>query len=314
MQALHLFENAGNGAETSPRLRVVESFSESKYGDDMPQMNEDVPVVTPDGSFVALADGITSFDGPVYDGMTSGRRCALLLASAVRAAGPDEDGYAIFDRACRKIRDDPWLGVPRYGTVVPGTVAAVASARAAKVWTLRDLWVAVALPDGGLEILQHGDREASPAVIARVEAVRAAYTQLRNQGMNRDQAEAALMGSEDPGRGPSIEKLVANYPRINNPARPDGYGIVCGKPLPRSMVREIDISPYNGLKIILATDGYPVLKTTLQQTERRLKTLLAADPLCMNDNVQAKGLFQRQDGRRSASYDDRSYVSFTLAA
>jgi len=58
-------------------------------------------------------------------------------------------------------------------------------------------------------------------------------------------------------------------------------------------------------RIILASDGYPELFDTLEETERYLFKMLEKDPLCIHELRGTKGV-----GLGSQSFDDRSYISF----
>ena len=60
-----------------------------------------------------------------------------------------------------------------------------------------------------------------------------------------------------------------------------------------------------GDRVILASDGYPALFDTLEETENHLFMLLARDPLCIHDLRGTKGV---RPGNQS--FDDRSYISF----
>lgn len=62
-----------------------------------------------------------------------------------------------------------------------------------------------------------------------------------------------------------------------------------------------------GDEVVLASDGYPELKTTLKESERKLAEILDKDPLCYKDYLSTKGL---KEG--NASFDDRTYISFTV--
>ena len=59
--------------------------------------------------------------------------------------------------------------------------------------------------------------------------------------------------------------------------------------------------------IVLASDGYPVLKGTLAESERELSEILKNDPLCYKVYCSTKGL-----KKGNVSFDDRSYIRFSL--
>jgi len=58
-------------------------------------------------------------------------------------------------------------------------------------------------------------------------------------------------------------------------------------------------------QLVLASDGYPVLKDTLAESEAALRELIQKDPLCYRENKGTKGLAKGND-----SFDDRTYIRF----
>lgn len=58
---------------------------------------------------------------------------------------------------------------------------------------------------------------------------------------------------------------------------------------------------------MLASDGYPKLMPTLNESEAELQRLLEEDPLCIYENIATKGLNEGQ-----TSFDDRSYIRFRI--
>lgn len=89
-------------------------------------------------------------------------------------------------------------------------------------------------------------------------------------------------------------------------AGPYGYTVLDGFPLPASGIRVIPL-PENVRELVLASDGYPYLEDTLEESERRLSELLSCDPLCCRLFKSTKGL---QTG--NLSFDDRSYLRLAL--
>ena len=62
-----------------------------------------------------------------------------------------------------------------------------------------------------------------------------------------------------------------------------------------------------GSTIVLATDGYPILKESLAESEKELARLLKEDPLCIFDYKSTKGLAEG-----CSSFDDRTYVRLEI--
>ena len=85
------------------------------------------------------------------------------------------------------------------------------------------------------------------------------------------------------------------------------YSVVDGFPIPRQHVRIItlDFQPW---EIVLASDGYPFLCTTLQESESRLQQQRENDPLNIGPDFQATKGFHPDFN----SFDDRAYIRFQV--
>lgn len=83
------------------------------------------------------------------------------------------------------------------------------------------------------------------------------------------------------------------------------YGVIDGFKIPKSEIKVINLS--HPTKVILATDGYPLLFETLAQSENYLKMILKNDPLCYHLIKTTKGL---KPG--NSSFDDRAYLSIEI--
>jgi len=59
--------------------------------------------------------------------------------------------------------------------------------------------------------------------------------------------------------------------------------------------------------IVLATDGYPVVHDTLEESERILQEILQKDPLVFREYKSTKGMLKGQ-----VSFDDRAFVKIRL--
>lgn len=86
-----------------------------------------------------------------------------------------------------------------------------------------------------------------------------------------------------------------------------GYSVVDGFPIPRQHVRVITLD-FQSWEIVLASDGYPFLCSTLAESERRLQQQRIADPLNMGPDFQATKGFHPDN----LSFDDRSYIRFRI--
>ena len=93
-----------------------------------------------------------------------------------------------------------------------------------------------------------------------------------------------------------------NDPDTNNPYR---YVVIDGQPIDASLVPVLNVE--NTSELILASDGYPKVFDTLNESEEYLKYVLKKDPLCIQENPSSKCLV---DG--NLSFDDRTYLRIRL--
>lgn len=85
------------------------------------------------------------------------------------------------------------------------------------------------------------------------------------------------------------------------------YAVIDGFDIPLEKTKIINV--YDETQdIVLASDGYPFLKPTLNDSEKALSAQLINDPLCINTFKATKGLMEG-----NKSFDDRSYIRFKLA-
>ena len=84
------------------------------------------------------------------------------------------------------------------------------------------------------------------------------------------------------------------------------YAVIDGFDIPEQCVRILPLS-FQPHELVLASDGYPFLQPTLDQSEERLKTLRQEDPCCVSMYKATKGIMHDQEG-----YDDRSFLRITV--
>ena len=126
-----------------------------------------------------------------------------------------------------------------------------------------------------------------------------------------NRAELILGGSEDdlarhdPGRA-CILPLLRRQFQLANQDRPYGYDVLDGFPIHSHHVSVYPVPPRT--QVVLSSDGYPVLKGTLAESEEALEELLQKDPQCLRENRGTKGLV-----KGNQSFDDRAYVRFVAA-
>ena len=107
---------------------------------------------------------------------------------------------------------------------------------------------------------------------------------------------AADFQTTDASRDFILPDLLQSCKRQNK-----DYAVIDGFDIPMNKVRVLPAAA----EVVLATDGYPFLCDTLQESEEKLQEVLAKDPLCAGIFKATKGLMAGNN-----SFDDRSYVRF----
>lgn len=83
------------------------------------------------------------------------------------------------------------------------------------------------------------------------------------------------------------------------------YAVFDGFPVPIELVKCFSVAEES--EIVLASDGYPKLFFTLDETEAYLHRILEKDPMCMYLHPETKGV---RPG--NCSYDDRAYLRLCI--
>lgn len=242
--------------------------------------------------FVAVVDGATDKSGRRFAGLSGGRFVMLVLVDAMASLPRDVDVVSairlLTEHLAAELPDD--LSVEDR----PSAAATLYSAVRREIWQIGDVgfWY-----DGRAVTSQpkEVDRINSQmrGAVLRAEMLR---------GLTTDQ-----LATEDPGREAIKPLLTRQALFANNSAAGSlGYAVFDGRPVPLELVNVIRV-PKEVTELVLASDGYPEVCRTLAESEARLKTLVAEDPLCVGPLAGTKGV---TDGNES--YDDRAYLRLEI--
>lgn len=83
------------------------------------------------------------------------------------------------------------------------------------------------------------------------------------------------------------------------------YGVLDGYKVNKKAIKIIKVELES--RVVLATDGYPTLCNTLEESEKMLQKQLREDPLCYKKIKSTKGV-----SGDNISYDDRAFLSFII--
>lgn len=274
-------------------ISMVELLNEGKYG--RPEVCEDLCVVT--ANFVAVIDGATNISDRLIEGKAPGRFAAEVIQETLLEAQED----VTLKRLIAQINANLQLRYQAFGMtedieqhawMAPTACLICYSHYYHEVWQIGDSQCMI---DGHL----HTNDKPIDAITANA---RAMYleTELKN-GKTIEDLMAYDTGWE------YIKPLIKQqYYLQNDKDNQFGFEVINGFDVDFSRVKIIEV-PENVEMMILASDGYPIIKETLAETEAALSQLLVTDPLCFRQFKSSKGL---QKG--NLSFDDRTYIRFEL--
>lgn len=276
-----------------PHLQVEECFLKGKQN---PQTNEDGMIVTP--YFAAVIDGATAKSTFTYEGKKTGRLAMELALEAIRNFPKDIDAADAIRRITERIYDfyvqhnllDELKAEPGKRFTANGVIYSYARN---EVWQVGDCQCII-------DNLYSSNEKEIDAIMADVRAV-----------VN----EVALLGgatmkdleSHDPGREfiyPFLQKqaLLQNCPIQGQPF---SFSVFDGFPVQMERVKVFSVG--DAKEVVLASDGYPHLYSTLYASECYLADILEKDPLCIRLYKSTKGI---QEG--NCSFDDRAYLKIRI--
>lgn len=108
----------------------------------------------------------------------------------------------------------------------------------------------------------------------------------------------------DYGRN-QILPFLKRFTLFANAASSFGYDVINGGEIHKNRVQIYAVQP--GDHVVMASDGYPKLFDTLDETEDYLKQSLIEDHLCIGKLRGTKGI-----EKGNTSYDDRCFIGFTV--
>lgn len=241
--------------------------------------------------YAAVVDGVTSKSEHLFGGKTPGRIGMEVVCNQIPllAAGLSvEQAVQQLSLALRQQRES--MAEEHAVTVLeyPRACAAIYSRARREIWLVGDCQCCV-----------------NGKVYTNTKRIDDILMQLRSLVLQAEQlsgmTEQALE-ADDPGRR-AILPFLKKQLQFENKEGFFGYPVLNGeKIIPEKLVV---ISVPAGSRVTLATDGYPVLYESFEESEAALREYLTRDPFCYKENMQTKGI---QKG--NASFDDRCFLQF----
>lgn len=169
--------------------------------------------------------------------------------------------------------------------------ATIVSAQQRQVWVLGDCQALV----GGRLVTKH------KAIDTLMEGIRALFIEFE---LANGATKEALLADPQP-----IQQKLASLMKLQSTFQNSGhsysysYTVLDGFFSDTESVQVIDLPPDHPVEVVLASDGYPELCPTLQESERSLQLQLQEDPLMVSKYRATKPLLPG-----NCSFDDRSFL------
>lgn len=241
-----------------------------------------------------MIDGATSKSAIRWSGERSGRAAARCLDAALEFLPADCSAREAADRLSTAIRavylQENRLEVMEAYPHRRLTASLVIFSR----WR-RELWFI-----GDCQALLDGKLICHPKEVDHIATgARALFLELQClQGRS-----IAELQENDPGRAYILPLLKQQALLQNRPTTgPLWYPVIDGFPVPDEGIRVYPLPP-GEVELVLASDGYPLLKNSLAASEAALSALLQEDPLLFRKFRATKGV-----APGNVSFDDRSYI------
>ena len=266
--------------------------------------SEDGLVVTPD--FIAVIDGSTSKTDYRHSLLRSNGRQAMHIISRYISRMPKDTTCAHFLRgvtaAVRRHYKKSML--PRLAQHPEDRLTAsvaVYSRLCRQLWLVGDCQC-LATP---LNPHDAHNTNSKPTYYDNPKPAEAQLAAMRADEVRRQLAQGKTVDQllrDDTARPAIIPRMLETMQQQNI-----AYSVVDGFPIPKAHVRIItlDFQPW---ELVLATDGYPFLMPTLDESEARLQQQRLNDPLNIGPDFQATKAFHPDNN----SFDDRTYVRFQV--
>ena len=272
-------------------VKIIESFIKGKK--DNADLCEDGLVIT--DNYISVIDGVTAKGKILWDNKTSGVYVKNLLVEAIKKMSSDLDAKNCIEHLNSLIKDE-YIKRNMYGI-----------AKECPEERLQANLILFNIKKN--EIWLWGDCQAlvNNKLIHIEKKTDKVLAEIRSLFIDLELKSGKSIGDitrNDTGRE-FILPLLKQSIKYNNTVGEYGSNVLDGFEIISENVTKINVNKND--EIILASDGYPFLMNTLEESEEKLKEVLEKDPLLIHIYKSTKGL---QDG--NISYDDRTYIKFIV--
>ena len=246
-------------------------------------------------NYIAVIDGATPKGEMLWDGLRGDVYVAKLIADAITEMDPELSAPEAMTHINEVVRQSYNAHAVDFTKLTPAerlqASVLIYSVSRHEVWSFGDCM---------LRINQRNfiNRKEGDQLFA---ALRAFCIQIERdrRGDGADEQELSIYGRE------RILPYLKEYISLANRNVPFGYDVIDGGHINPEHVKVYAVQKDDC--VVMASDGYPVLYDTFEDTEEHLHRLLEADPYCIDVLRDTKGI-----APGNQSFDDRTYVSFRV--
>ena len=264
-------------------MEIIESFICGKKADVL--KNEDLLLITDD--FIAVIDGVSAKNGRLFDGVTGGRRAAEKVCEAITTFDRSITAKEATEKITNAIAELYEKDEPK-GTAAAGAI--IFSKARNEIWSV-----------GDCQCLINGKLFSHEKEIDRINSdMRALILEIaKREGKTQEELLQKDVGRE------FIMPILENQHIFANKTGSFSYGVLNGTPVPDEHIIIHKVKA--GDEIVLASDGYPELFSTLSESEEYLEKIIKENPLCDREYRSTKG-----KEKYNISFDDRTYIRFKV--
>ena len=245
--------------------------------------------------YIAVIDGATPKGEMLWDGQRGDVYVSHLVADAIVAMDPEYTAQQAVEYINKAVHEAYGAHDVDFDNLLPAErlqcSLLIYSVHRHEVWSFGDCMLRINQRE--FRFQKEGDDLFA--------ALRAFCIQIQRDRLGPDANEQEL---SEYGRE-QILPFLKEYISLANRNVPFGYDVIDGGKIHAEHVKIYGVQKDDC--VVMASDGYPKLFDTLEDTEEYLRQALQEDPYCVGILRGTKGI-----APGNISYDDRTYVSFRV--
>ncbi|GIP33635.1 hypothetical protein [Paenibacillus sp. J2TS4] len=275
-------------------MKIIEEKTVSKTGNR--DTCEDRYCVT--GHYACVIDGATNVSGRIYNGLTPGQIASGVIAKTIPTLPPDAD----ISEIVKSINDNLihyYKAHGIYDSILENPFSCPTASMVLYSKSRHTIWMI-----GDCQCMIDDKWYTNAKIVDDIIAnIRSFVLEVELQ---RGKTIEELMKKDTGHEAVRSFKRMQYYLQNTEVETQYSYIALTGFEFNLDSIETLYVDPV-AKYLVLASDGYPGLKPTLEETEKELEYILKNDPLCFREYKLGKGLIEG-----NVSFDDRTYVKVKL--